>query len=102
MTSTITSFQQKVYDATSKIPKGKISTYKDIATYLNCGSCQAIGQALKNNPFAPTVPCHRVVKSDFTIGGFFGSNSGPNVLKKQQLLESEGISFDSNKPHHIE
>ena len=96
----VTVFQQKVYNALKQIPKGKVTTYKILASYLNCGSAQAIGQALKKNPFAPEVPCHRVIKTDFHIGGYIGEMAGSKIEKKKKLLEKEGVTFDvSNKLH---
>ena len=89
----VTVFQKKVYDATSKIPKGKVSTYKLVAEYIGCRSAQAVGQALKRNPFAPEVPCHRVVSSDLTIGGFGGETSGKKIREKIKILKSEGVKF---------
>ena len=69
----ISDFQRQVYDAVKMVPKGKITTYKSVACFLDKpGACQAVGNALKNNPFAPTVPCHRVLPSSYKIGGFFG------------------------------
>jgi len=56
-----------------------------------------VGQALKNNPFAPEVPCHRVIKSDLTIGGFAGKTRGMNVQRKKRLLEEEGVRFEAEK-----
>lgn len=62
-----------MYDAVKMVPKGNITTYKNIAVYLGKpGASQAIGNALRNNPFAPMVPCHRVLPSSYKIGGFFG------------------------------
>jgi methylated-DNA-[protein]-cysteine S-methyltransferase len=72
----ISPFQKQVYDATVMIPKGKISTYKAIAEYIgNPSASQAVGNALRNNPYAPDVPCHRVLPSSYKIGGFFGQKS---------------------------
>jgi methylated-DNA-[protein]-cysteine S-methyltransferase len=72
----VTEFQQRVYHAVKMIPKGKITTYKHVASYLNKpGASQAVGNALRNNPFAPVVPCHRVLPSTYEIGGFFGQTS---------------------------
>jgi len=93
----VTEFQQKVYDAICRIPKGKVSTYKSVADYIGCRSAQAIGQALKRNPFAPEVPCHRVISSDLTIGGFGGETSGEKIYNKISLLESEGIRFKNGR-----
>ena len=64
---TTTNFQNKVYEALLEIPIGKITTYKLLGAYIGCKSSQAIGQALKRNPFAPDVPCHRVIKSDLRL-----------------------------------
>lgn len=93
----VTDFQRKVYAATAKIPSGQVTTYKLLAQYLNCGSCQAVGQALKANPFAPKVPCHRVISNDRTIGGFAGSTEDKILAKKYALLKKEGIIFENGK-----
>lgn len=95
----VTEFEQKVYDTIKKIPKGKITTYKLVAIAMGKPkSYRAVGTALKNNPFAPTVPCHRVLPSDYKIGGFFGATvvESSNVQKKIKLLKSEGIEFNLN------
>ena len=52
---------------------GKVSTYQELAKALHCGSCQAVGQALRRNPYAPIVPCHRVIAASQAIGGFCGN-----------------------------
>ncbi len=87
-------FEQRVYDATRRIPKGKVTTYKLLATELGCGSNQAVGQALKRNPFAPEVPCHRVVRTDLTIGGFYGQTEGREIVRKKKMLQQEGVDLD--------
>ncbi|THH17584.1 hypothetical protein EW146_g3257 [Bondarzewia mesenterica] len=61
-----------VYDLILQIPAGKVSTYKAICTALGTGSPRSVGSALRNNPFAPYVPCHRVVASNFFVGGYCG------------------------------
>lgn len=88
----MTEFQQKVYDALLLIPRGKVTTYKLLGDYIGCKSAQAIGQALTRNPNAPHVPCHRVIKTDMTIGGYAFW-----ILKKEDILREEGVYFDSNK-----
>lgn len=96
----ITEFEQLVYDKVKEIPNGKISTYKLIAIGIGKpNSCRAVGSALKKNPFAPVVPCHRVLSSSYEIGGFFGSTdvNSENIKKKINMLENEGIEFDGNK-----
>ncbi len=90
---TPTDFQKRVYDAVSLVPCGKVTTYKLLADYLGCKSSQAIGQALKQNPLAPEVPCHRVIKSDFSLGGYQGEFGSV----KQIMLESEGIIIKEGK-----
>lgn len=84
-------FAQRVYDAVRRVPRGSVSTYQEIAHRLGIRSAQAVGQALKRNPFAPQVPCHRVVKSNGQIGGFFGSMEEPRVSEKISLLRQEGV-----------
>lgn len=86
----ITEFQRKVYLALLKIKKGETITYKQLGERIGCRSAQAIGQALKRNPFAPEVPCHRVIATDGSIGGFHGQREGEMIDKKRALLESEG------------
>ena len=89
-----TPFQEKVYAALAGIPPGFVTTYGTLAKVLGCGSSQAIGQALRRNPFAPDVPCHRVVRTGGFLGGFFGKTSDEACRKKRDLLEAEGIVFD--------
>ncbi|MEM7012927.1 MAG: MGMT family protein [Verrucomicrobiota bacterium] len=91
-----TPFQQRVYDAVCEVPKGKVTTYQLLAEAVSCGSSQAIGQALKRNPYAPDVPCHRVIRADLTLGGFAGQIGGPKIDKKQRLLAEEGVEFDGD------
>ena len=67
------SFNERTYDLLKKVPKGKVTTYKALAEKLGTKAYRAVGQAMRCNPYAPKVPCHRVVKSDGSIGGFQGS-----------------------------
>lgn len=80
-------FQQAVWKACMRIPEGETRSYKWIAEQIGKpGAARAVGAALGRNPFAPLVPCHRVIKSDGTLGGF----SAPGGLKaKAKLLEKE-------------
>jgi methylated-DNA-[protein]-cysteine S-methyltransferase len=92
-----TPFQSQVYLAVCQVPEGQVTTYKNIATHINCKSSQAVGQALKRNPWAPAVPCHRVVASDLTMGGFFGvTKPGAKMDEKINLLRQEGVQFQDN------
>ncbi|KAJ3535973.1 hypothetical protein NMY22_g6246 [Coprinellus aureogranulatus] len=94
----LTPYQWKVYDYLLTIPSGKITTYKGVAQAVG-GSPRSAGTALRSNPFAPYVPCHRVIASNLYIGGFFGEwakegESLPRVDQKRALLAAEGILFD--------
>ncbi|KAJ3044461.1 hypothetical protein HDV00_001888 [Rhizophlyctis rosea] len=90
----VTPFMYRVYDLCSQIPAGKFSTYKHISDALN-SSPRAVGQALRNNPFAPTVPCHRVLTNSCFIGGFDGEwGAGLKINDKKSLLALEGLAFD--------
>lgn len=89
----VTPFQREVYDAIRMIPKGRVATYRQVAAMIGCRSARAVGQALKRNPFAPAVPCHRVIASDMTLGGFQGKTTGSAVTAKEALLRSEGVFF---------
>lgn len=85
----ITEFQRKVYLALLDVPRGTTISYKELGRRIGCRSAQAIGQALKRNPFAPDVPCHRVVRSDGSIGGFHGKTQGEMIERKRMLLMAE-------------
>src|SRR3989338_2212763 len=87
-------FSNKVWQLTKKIPKGKITTYKIVAKKLNSNAYRAVGQALKKNPNAPEVPCHRVVASDGSIYGYKGIK---NNKEKINLLKKEGIKIKGKK-----
>ena len=89
----ITRFEQRVYDAARKIPRGKVTTYARLARAIRCGSPRAVGQALARNPFAPEVPCHRVIASDLGLGGFQGNSRGRPVARKLEMLAEEGVLF---------
>lgn len=90
-------FRQKVYEIVKTIPKGKVMTYKQVGERLNSKAYQAIGQALKNNPDPKSIPCHRVIKSNGEIGGYFGHIDDDLSKKKAELLQSEGIKIVNGK-----
>lgn len=78
-------FTEKVYLAVQKIPKGSVSTYKEIAQKINHpNAARAVGSALKKN-FDPSIPCHRVIKSNGELGEY---NRGTQA--KKQVLNREG------------
>ena len=83
--SGITEFQRRVYLALLDVPKGSIITYGELALKVGCKSPRAIDNALHKNPFAPLVPCHRVIRANGEIGGYaFGQQ------EKLRLLREEG------------
>lgn len=90
--TTITPFQRRVYLALLEVPAGTTITYHELAQRVGCRSAQAIGQALKRNPFAPEVPCHRVISSSGSLGGYMGTTSGPSLDRKRTLLLQEGLA----------
>lgn len=89
----VTPFQRRVYEAVRRIPCGRVMTYAALARAIHCGSPRAVGQALRCNPFAPEVPCHRVIASDGSPGGFNGQRGGPALRRKLALLAAEGVHF---------
>ena len=68
---------------------GSTITYGELARRIGCRSAQAVGQALKRNPFAPDVPCHRVVGANGSLGGYFGKREGDMIERKRRLLNEE-------------
>jgi methylated-DNA-[protein]-cysteine S-methyltransferase len=95
--STPSSFARRVYAALCKVPRGKVITYAALGRRIGCRSPRAIGQALRANPFAPEVPCHRVIASNLSPGGFSGRTSGPALTKKLRLLAAEGVVFKNGR-----
>ncbi|MBI3291133.1 MGMT family protein [Candidatus Falkowbacteria bacterium] len=88
----LTYFEKKVLAEIKKIPRGKVTTYRLLARAIERPkAARAVGNALRINPYALKVPCHRVVKSDGTAGGYAGGE-----IKKFLLLKKEGIEFNSS------
>lgn len=81
----------KIYEILKKVPKGKVTTYSCLAKALHT-SPRAIGALMRINPYAPSVPCHRVVMSDGSLGGYSGG-----IKKKISLLRSECIEIKNKK-----
>ena len=92
-----TAFQSRVYEVVRRIPRGRVATYGEVASAIGCGSCRAIGQALKRNPDAPRIPCHRVIASNLGIGGFQGQSQGAAITEKRRRLKAEGVRFQNGK-----
>lgn len=93
---TLTPFRKRLYSTLLSVPPGHFTTYAAMATYLS-SSARAVGNGMRNNPFAPEVPCHRVLASDRSIGGFGGDwgDEGKHAAKKRELLAGEGVKFDT-------
>ena len=87
----ITEFQEKVYRAISMIPEGRVTTYGAIASYIGTGGVRAVGRAVGKNPYAPEVPCHRVVYSNARVGNYSAQGG---VREKIRLLESEKVKIE--------
>ncbi|KHN99239.1 iron sulfur assembly protein 1 [Metarhizium album ARSEF 1941] len=95
--SSRTDFEKRVWTALCHIPEGRVTTYGLLSKHLG-SSPRAVGNALRRNPFAPEVPCHRVVATGMTLGGFKGrwprDGEGITLDEKRSLLRREGIEFD--------
>jgi methylated-DNA-[protein]-cysteine S-methyltransferase len=85
-------FNQKVWALTARIPAGQVRTYAWIAHELGSKGYRAVGNALNRNPYAPAVPCHRVVGSNGSLTGFAGG-----IDKKRKLLTEEGIAMKNGR-----
>ena len=84
-----TKFQVKVWKYLRKIPKGKVKTYLEVAKAIGKPRAfRAVANAVGKNPYPPKIPCHRVIRSDGTLGGYSGKGG---ILKKRQLLKFEKV-----------
>ena len=84
-----TKFQIKVWNAISKIPKGRTQTYKEIAKLIGKPKAsRAVANACGQNPYLIKIPCHRVIRSDGNIGGYSGKGG---MREKKRLLKNEGV-----------
>ena len=84
-----TKFQKKVWNYIKTIKKGSVMSYKQVAIGINRPkSARAVANAVGKNPFAPKIPCHRVIRSDCSLGGYSGKGG---VKTKKKLLKKEGI-----------
>ena len=89
----MTKFQSECYEALKKVPKGKVITYAGLARMVGRPRAhRAVGSAMNKNPFAPQVPCHRVVKSNGDLGGF-----ATDIKVKIKRLQKEGVVVSDNK-----
>ena len=87
-----TAFRRKVWDALATIPVGESRTYGELARSLHTAP-RAVGGACGANPIALIIPCHRVVGSQGSLGGFMGTTAGDPIAIKRWLLTHEGYRF---------
>ncbi|KAJ9611728.1 hypothetical protein H2200_004912 [Cladophialophora chaetospira] len=92
----LTPYRKRLYTILLSVPQGRYTTYAAMSDYL-VSSARAVGSGMRNNPFAPEVPCHRVLAANGEIGGFHGDwgKNGKHAAKKIELLRGEGVRFDS-------
>ena len=84
-----TKFQMKVWNYLKTIPKGKVKTYKQVAIAINNPkAARAVANACAKNPYAPKIPCHRVIRTDRSLGGYSGKGG---IKTKKLLLKKEGF-----------
>tara|TARA_B100001093_G_scaffold250410_1_gene239896 strand:+ start:496 stop:801 length:306 start_codon:yes stop_codon:yes gene_type:complete len=88
-----TSFQLKVWNYLKTIPKGKVKTYLQIAKAIGEPKAfRAVANAVGKNPFPPKIPCHRVIRSDGSLGGYSAKGG---IAKKRELLISEKVFLNT-------
>ena len=86
-----TKFQLKVWNYLKTIPKGTVKTYKQVAIAIKAPkSARAVANACGKNPYAPKIPCHRVIRSDRGLGGYSGRGG---IKTKLRLLRSEKVNI---------
>tara|TARA_A200000113_G_scaffold219513_1_gene228383 strand:+ start:1120 stop:1395 length:276 start_codon:yes stop_codon:yes gene_type:complete len=86
-----TKFQLKVWNYLKKIPRGKVKTYSEVAKSIGKPlAVRAVANAIGKNPQAPQIPCHRVIRSDGSLGGYSGKGG---IKTKRLLLKKEGITL---------
>ena len=86
-----TKFQLKVWNYHKTIPEGTVKTYKQVAIAIKSPkSARAVANACGKNPFAPKIPCHRVIRSDGGLGGYSGRGG---IKTKLRLLRSEKVDI---------
>ena len=85
-------FSEQCYQLLCQIPKGRVSTYKEIAKALNTKAYRAVGTAMAKNPNIINTPCHRIIRSNGSVGGYV-----LGINKKINLLKKEGITINCEK-----
>ena len=101
--ATLSPYQQAILRILAEVPKGKVTTYGDLAKELakrdpkwSPKASRAVGTTMRNNLCGPQIPCHRVVKSDGSIGNFRGGEEGA-VEEKIRMLKEEGVIIPVDK-----
>ncbi|KAJ5115811.1 Winged helix-turn-helix transcription repressor DNA-binding [Penicillium angulare] len=91
---TLTPYRRRVYRTLLSVPPGRWTTYSAMAKYLD-SSARAVGNAMRTNPFAPEVPCHRVLAADGSLGGYKGEWKVDGTFRdeKRMRLRDEGVVF---------
>jgi methylated-DNA-[protein]-cysteine S-methyltransferase len=86
-----TKFQLKVWSYLRKIPRGSLKTYSQVAKAIGKPrAVRAVANAIGKNPYAPKIPCHRVIRSDGSLGGYSGKGG---IKTKRFLLKKEGVTL---------
>ena len=99
----LSAYQQAILRLLAEVPKGKVTTYGDLAKELSRrdskwspNASRAVGTTMKNNPCGPQIPCHRVIRSGGTAGNFRGGKKGA-IQEKIAMLKDEGVSVLDGK-----
>ena len=86
-----TKFQLKVWSYLKKIPRGSVKTHSQVAKAIGKPlAVRAVANAIGKNPYPPKIPCHRVIRSDGSLGGYSGKGG---IKTKEMLLKKEGITL---------
>ena len=92
--SRFSEFEKEVLEKVREIPSGEVMTYKEVAEAVGCKrASRAVGNVMAKNPYPVLIPCHRVIKSDLSLGNY--SRGGEKNKKK--LLKGEGVDFEGGK-----
>jgi methylated-DNA-[protein]-cysteine S-methyltransferase len=99
----LSAYQKAILRILAEVPKGKVTTYGDLAKELSKrnskwspNASRAVGTTMKNNPCGPQIPCHRVIKSDGSVGNFRGGEKGAKG-EKIEMLRDEGVTVLNGK-----
>ena len=86
-----TTFKEKIYEYTRKIPPGKVATYGQLARLAGVPkAARAVGMCMRTNPDAPRTPCHRVVSANGSLTGY---SAAGGITQKRKMLIQEGVVF---------